>query len=231
MIYPHSNPFNFESPDVLLVKFTPYIVLNQSASNTTAQGIKKDRIGDEMIFLVPSSYQEDVVHQWENYESLGTAAVAKGATIVRQGSDLGTATVDEILRSGGGTAGVGSVVTKKFDTPMAFKDSNRRTLNLTFALADQGDTYKDVFEPVRKLQLYSCAEKANGFIDFDMPYIFTIESNSDMIYIENAALQSVQPTWFGPYRGGYPTKCELTVNIQDIQPLYRSSFKNTRGSR
>jgi hypothetical protein len=123
---------------------------------------------------------------------------------------------------------VNSVVTKKLDTPVTFKDSNRRTLDITVELADQGNTCNDVFKPVRMLEKYSCAKKGSG-VDFELPYIFTVrtktsEGYNSLIYMNNAALISVQPTWYGPYRNGYPSKCELLLSFRDMEPLYRNSF-------
>jgi hypothetical protein len=48
-----------------------------------------------------------------------------------------------------------------------------------------------------------------------------------IISLRAAALQSVQPTYQLPYIDGYPSKCDLTLNFIDVNPLNRTeSFKN-----
>lgn len=224
--YPQNTTFNFDSNDILLIQFTPYRIIEQDSGNAAHMGFQKEPVEEPMILLAPLSFQDDVIHTWSNYDSLGTRIVEKGNVL--------EGLTKQVLGTAKGISmgqGFGKVVTQKLDVPMTFNDSNRRQISLIFTFADQGNTKTDVFEPVRKLQIYSCADKTDGFYDFDMPYIFTVETlNSDLLYIEHAALQSVQPTWFGPYRNGYPSKCELTVQIQDLDPLYRKTFNRNNAS-
>ena len=208
--------FSQEGPDTLYIRFTPYMIDQQSTTNASAAGIQKSTVGTPLEFLMPSSFTYTINHEWENVDQLGTRFVQKFHKIEKSAEDI-TGVI-----TGGSVSG--NVITKKLDTPITFKDSNRRTLNITVQLADQGDTMGDVFYPVRLLERWSCSEKGAGN-KFELPYIFTVETiGSSLVYMENAALMSVQPTYFGPYRGKYPSKCELTLDFRDIEPLYRKSF-------
>lgn len=222
--HPISKPFEYDkSPDILRFSITPYKIVTQSSTDALTKGIVKEKVDEPMIFLAPMTFQENTIHEWANYDSLGTRFAQKFNQLETLTADVATS----VKNLGSGNSG--HVITKKLDTPMTFSDSNRRVLVITFQLVDQGDTEIDVFTPVRLLQQYSCAEKKNSTFDFDLPYIFTVETiNSNLVYIENAALGSVQPTWIGPYRNGYPSKCELTLDFKDIEPLYRRTFDSTK---
>jgi len=224
--WPTNNKyFSQNGPDTLYVRLQAYKISTISTINAGSPGIKSDPIGEEMIFLMPSTYSTTITHEWENVDQIGTRAVQKYQKTIKSAKDIkGSISTTNIG---------GDVITSKIDTPITFKDSNRRTLNLTINLSDQGDTKNDVFYPVRKLEKYSCASKGgvNNKFDFELPYIFEVETfsdsnvTSDLIYMKHAALLSVQPTYYGPYRKGYPSKCELTLSFRDMEPLYRNSFE------
>ena len=237
----------FDTESLLKIKFTPSKIITQNSSNAMDSGIKATPISDgSMIFLVPNTFQEDIIHTWGNYDSLGTRAVKKEGQLIKVTSDTTnqikaltnsaitgakTAWTTGSLTKALSTGHTGNVVTKKVDTPTTFQDSQRRSLSLTLILSDIGNTEKNVFEPVRLLQKYSCAEKDITRFGFNMPYIFTVETiDSPLIYIEYSALTSVQPTYYGPYRDGFPSKCELTLKFDDLQPLYRRSFEKRGNS-
>jgi hypothetical protein len=211
-MWPRSGfPFLNNTKDTLLLELQAYMITEQSSINASSKGIIKTVIGEPIIFLMPLTFSTTINHEYDNASSIATP-IAEGFThAAGTGRELAS----------GGT----SVVTNKYDTPMTFKDAERRILNVTVGLQDQGNTKSDVFEPVRLLEVYSCPDKTPGIGDFDMPYIFRVRTvDSDLIYIENAALTSVQPTWYGPYRDGYPSKCELTLEFKDMEPLYRRVF-------
>jgi len=211
--------FTANGLDTLYVDIQPYKITQQSTSTASAAGISKSKEGECITLLMPSTYSTTITHEWDNVDQLGTRFVQKYHKIEMLSKDL-INTGSSVM----GGSGTGGVITAKLDTPITFKDSNRRTLDLTFELADQGDTKKDVFDPVRKLEKYSCASKSSSTM-FELPYIFKVNTiNSELIRLENAALISVQPTYYGPYRMGYPSKCELILSFRDMEPLYRSSF-------
>jgi len=211
--WPRSGfPFQF-TEDSLWLEVQAYEILEQDSVDASSKGIKKMIIDDPMLFLMPSTFSTTINHTYDNANSIAQPFAQKMAEFKKLGKDL----------SGGGK----NIVTNKYDTPLTFMDTDRRILNVTVGLQDQGDTKSDVFLPVRALESYSCPEKTPGSFNLEMPYIFTVKTiDSDLIYFENAVLSSVQPTWYGPYRGGYPTKCELTLEFKDLEPLYRNLLFN-----
>jgi len=209
--WPSAGIFKFEK-DTLWLELQAYRVEEQNSVDASSKGIKKSIMGGPLLFLMPSTFSTTMNHTYDNADSIAQPFVQGATNAQNLGEQL----------SKGGTV----VATNKYDTPLTFKDTERRILNITVGLQDQGYTKTDVFMPVRLLESYSCPDKNPGFSDFSMPFLFTVRTiDSDLIYFENAALTSVQPTWYGPYRGGYPSKCELTLEFKDLEPLYRRTLK------
>jgi len=214
--WPRSGfPFQFEE-DTLWLELQAYKILEQSSTNASSKGIRREIIGSPMLFLMPSTFSTTMNHNYDNANSIAQPFAEAAQNLTAKGKDL---------------AGFGMrIITNKYDTPLTFKDTERRVLNITVGLQDQGNTKADVFFPVRILELYSCPDKTPGIFDFDMPYVFTVRTvDSELIYFENAVLTSIQPTWYGPYRGGYPSKCELTLEFKDLEPLYRKTLSDNGG--
>jgi len=221
-------PVNFKLGDAkntLQIHITPLKVAAQSTTNTTISSLSISKVGQPYVFLAPNNIMTDTLHQWENYDSLGTRFIQKKEGMMKTFRDTKT-TFEEGIKNGSVT---GNVVTQKLDTPQTFKDSSRRQLNVTIQLLDQNNPRKNVFQPVRDLQLMSCAEKTGQF-DFKMPWIFKVETKpSDIIVMNRCALTSVQPTFSHPYIEGYPSKAELALVFIDLLPLYQNSFKRSIG--
>ena len=211
---------NADGDGILKIKLTARPLKSQSNMNAGISGIRKGNVVGSFIFLLPSTFSETISHQWENYDSVGTRAGNK-----LNATEIAAKQAAEVAK-GIKKGNTGNVITQKYDTPITYTNSNRRSLDLTFQLADNGDTKNDIFMPVRTLERFSCAEKKNGSNVFKPPYVFEVKTtkNSKLVYMSDAALQSVQPTYYGPYRKGYPSKCELTLNFIDITPLYRRSL-------
>jgi len=125
----------------------------------------------------------------------------------------------------------------KMDLPITYMNSNRLTYSMTFSLALLPDktsagkalselTKKGIFEPVRELEKLSCAIMESEFVKISFPAVFSIKTvGSDLINIPRAAITSVQPTWKGPFVGGYPMSCELQVTFINMLPLYSNNFE------
>jgi len=208
--WPTAGIFQF-SEDTLWLELQAYKIIEQSSTNASSKGIKREIVGGPMLFLMPSTFSTTMNHTYDNTDSIAQPIAEGIASFKKKGKELGELG--------------GSIVTNKYDTPLTFKDTERRVLNITVGLQDQGDTKNDVFLPVRLLESYSCPEKMAGVFDFEMPYIFTVKTvDSALVFFDNAVLTSVQPTWYGPYRGGYPSKCELTLEFKDLEPLYRGTL-------
>lgn len=131
----------------------------------------------------------------------------------------------------------------RVDSTLMYRSSQRREYSLTFNLAESpGVDVKEIFNAVKKLQLLSTPKNVEGdMIKIEFPRIFTVDvfnaargveeallpETNPVIYIENAALVAVQPTWKFPYRDGYATQVDLQLTFKDMDPLFRSNFQNT----
>lgn len=196
--------------------------------------------GDSFTFLAPKEFIESTSHEWADYESImgrlahKAAELEKGATEVGQGLSSGTELLKELVtmdhksiktaleKSAGGM----TVINQRYDAPLYYKGSERRKFDLIFYLVEEGNPANDVVAPVRALQSLSSPAKDGMLYGIVPPRIFSIatEPDSDFIYIEYAALKSVQPTWRGPYIGGFPSSCELLLSFEDMTPLFEDSF-------
>ena len=103
------------------------------------------------------------------------------------------------------------------------------------------DRFKDVVEPVRFLQYLSspaaattvmAGEKTSlGNTLIKPPFLFRIYSDTsdedivnNLVYMECAALTNIQPTFKGPWVGGFPTSCELRLTFLEYSPLFDEAF-------
>lgn len=185
-----------------------------------------------MQLLLPMDFQQTVNHIWEDTDTLATKLGEKYRTLKTGGQQI----LDAFTNNSGygniisGAASGVADVNVRPDSPTIFRSSQKREISLSFHLADQGDTEKDVFEPVNLLMYYSSSGAADEYFKIDYPYIFelqTVTGDSEPIQLINfkhAALTSVQPTYKGPYRNGYPTHCELTLQFKDLEPLFKKTF-------
>lgn len=210
--------------------------------------------GPTFRFLAPMSFMEGINHNWDEYDSVATRLAQKLMDVNKISSEItGLAQVDWL----GAVSDIGSVSKTKienmystgmrqankmvqkvggtripqvrFDSPLVYTSSPRRTYTLEFVLISETDDPKgDILTPVREIEKYaSPGTDPQGPINIKLPYVFRIKTYPDpeVLKIDNAALTSVQPTFFEPYRKGYPTRCELTLNFTDITPVYRESIQ------
>ena len=209
-------------------------------------------------FLAPVEIQENIVHEWQAYESIATRLLQKGVDLTKLVDDAKTianpiwkdikkwtgyltkgqfekvnaANAKQSLRDVLTGIVTSPVPRIKLDTPLVFQDSNRRTYTFGFHLIDEGNTYKDVVYPVKLLQKYSAASyKAGTQIAYDPPFVFSVQTTPDskFIKIPNAALTAIQPIFRQPYRNGHPSICELNLTFTEIDPLYRDNYDREGG--
>jgi len=130
----------------------------------------------------------------------------------------------------------------RVDVPLVYKNTERRVYELPFNLISlQGKPYDEVVEPVKMLEKLSSPTKPKdaetGWNPLVIPpYVFRIftvpySSNStatdypdNLIRIPFAALKNINPVWKGPFVNGYPTRCELRLSFQEIEPVFSASF-------
>ena len=198
-------------------------------------------------FLAPSSLMETISHTWEPYESVQSRLAEKVRSIGKLAGEskalIGAFTMENLtntfksLKSAKGVTDAmrsihnsvpGMNIPKmKVDTPLVYSNSERRKWSFLFNIISEGNPKRDVVDVVHDLMKYSSPEMTGSSIDINLPYIFSISTQPNGIIISSyTALDSVQPTWKGPYINGYPSLCELTLSFTDLSPLFRRTIEN-----
>lgn len=241
---PKSGPRLFEG--CIWIVMVPHKITSQTAYARGKEAVKTKQEDDTFEFLAPIQIDEVVDHDWSEYESIATRLAQKAKDIGKMGAGVRgiikageeaiagaiggegiTGRAAEVLR--GTVKGLQKtpVYRGKIDSPLVYANTTRKNYIFSFTFADQGgeNGCKMIYEPIEKLKKYSCA-KIEGTLDrFLPPHIFSVKTIPvNFIEIEHAALTKVQPTYHGPFRGGYPTRIELQLEFQDIAPLYESSW-------
>jgi hypothetical protein len=223
------------------------------------------------MFLAPNDLIETTSHTWDEYESimsrlgqkatevykeLLTSGKAAGITVGQVYSEIQNALSGQSHESLlnlpaklaktalAGMAGNVKVYNSRMDLPLVYKGSERRSLELTFNLIEEGNGAGDIIEPVKVLQSLSSPSRTQssmgstdaantsfgGLIDIQIPYIFSVRTYPKAWFnLRYGALRTVQPTFKGPYVDGYPSSCELLLSFQNLEPLYADEFTGTFG--
>ena len=263
-VIPHSDPF---WNNVWFV-MKPYKVESQQtlARGGNIGGINIDWAGTyglpQFMFIAPNDIIETTTHNWGEYDSVLSRLGQKAAEVLKainegKGIATGLQTAYKTAVSGGDWENIASRIASglisgiqagsqvynfRLDTPLVYTGSERRSLELTFNLVEEGNGGMDIIEPVKVLQELSCAKQkttVSGVIDevdtgnsfesmvgIEIPYIWNVMTFPvtwiDMRY---AALRTVQPTFRGPFIDGYPSSCELLLSFQALEPLYAKQYR------
>lgn len=129
----------------------------------------------------------------------------------------------------------------RVDTPLVYKNTERRVFELVFNLVSMSDNnFKSVVQPVRMLEALSSPSRPEEQAAYNplviSPYVFRVQTycypNIDYktatLFVEWAALKSINPVWKGPWVSGYPSRCELRLSFQEVEPVYSSTFTGKR---
>lgn len=184
-----------------------------------AIGIESSPVGQKMMFMAPQEFQDTINHNWEPMENI----------------------LSRILDKVGGAKKeiAGGSVQHKVDTALLYQDSNRREVSFTIYLGAYADPQGEIMAPINLLRSYSSPSlgKTNALqTKVGNPHIFSVDTMTGtqqkvpLINMQNAVLLSVQPTFQGPFIKGMPSKCELTLQFKDMEPLSKQTFNNI-GSR
>lgn len=175
-------------------------------------------------FLVVDTLFEQLSHNWEPFNSMA----GKAANVLQKNMDIATDT-------GGLIGGTGVPATRfKFDTPLIYTGSERRKLNLTVNLRDQGNpgALMNCVTQLKEMSSPKIGDQGEAIAKLDYPYVFEIQTIPEaFIFFNFAALRSIQATYldFQSINGiitGYPTAIDLVLEFEDMEPLYESSFKH-----
>jgi hypothetical protein len=212
------------------------------SQKTYARDDKSITRGTKMIssykFLLPEEWQENISHEWGETESM--AGRLAQSIMKKQGikEDIGGViqSAKATIKSGQNKQSIQQMLTAagkglsrdtiahKIDNSYVYKGSPRRTYTFVFELVVERDPKKDVFDPIKSLEALSCPIMDGDFVGIKFPSIFKVYTKpNSLIYIENAALTGVQPTFQGPYINGYPSACTVSLTFTDLNPMYRST--------
>lgn len=230
-------------------------ILNQfSKQDRTSKSISVGKPTKEFKFLAPLNINENIVHQWEPYESIASRLAQKARSLVKltsevtslfeRNANLAQATKDTYDRIAQGKtgnavetaakalyqrAGNARIPKIKVDTPLYYQNSERRQLVFDFQLYHEGlnrtDPTLDLVKPIQDLMKLSSPSLISD-ITIDFPYMFQVYTTpQNFIRYSNCALVGVQPTWKSPYIDGVPTSCDLQLTFLDMSPLYRETIE------
>lgn len=212
--YPNHSPYSAGTQNYLWISIEPRILKYSDLKKNLSVGSEPS--GDErMLFLAPNELQDNIVHNWSPMENILSRVQEKAAQAERE---LAMATQQH-----------------KVDTALLYQDSNRRNIPITVNLAAYDNVQENVFEPIHSLRKYSSPElheKSATQTKVGNPYVFRVNTVLGtgqvipLINIKNAALNNVNPTFQGPYKDGYPSFAELTLEFTDMSPLSKKTFED-----
>jgi hypothetical protein len=213
--------------------------------NTAGRGgtLRIGKTGTAFKFLAPETIIEAHNHDWQEYETIQSKLLQKivsYSTAYQQGSDIAAGVKRELgklFRAGkfpsgrqllNATIGASSVGVPKYkvDTPLVYKNSQRRNWQLTFILADSVGGYK-IMSAVKQIQKYAAPSSRQDVLAIEFPWVFELRTVPEgLIQADFAALTSIQPSWMSPYIKGRPTRCELTLSFVDMSPLFEKTIES-----
>jgi len=208
----------------------------------------------QYAFLAPLAITEQAVHNWSEYESIGSRLAQKIRTAAKIGAEFrglvqsfedkanAEDNVKSLLKNNAANKALDlkkavqgvynklsphSIPRVKVDTPLYYESSNRRAFTFEVMLVAEKNPRFDVVEPVKDLMKYSSPALLGGGIDIDFPYMFEVYTRpKEFIRYSTLALTAVQPTYNAPYINGYPSYCQLQLTFLDMSPLYRSAIES-----
>ena len=219
-------PGGFDSNDTLRVIIRANEILKQNLEPKDKNNLQK---GEELAMwdlIAPTDIQENISHSWEEYHAFQGRAAQLRADIMTSVGKL-VQGVDGIPRKAGNT----DPAKIKVDSPMVYSGSERLEYSFTFLLMQYRRIKDDVMNPIHEFRKFSCASINGKSIDtIEFPAIFSITTSpAPFISMDNAALTNVQVLYNAPFKGGLPSRAELTLTFKDIRPLYTDSFDNVGG--
>ncbi len=226
---------NDSGVDSLWLIFNIYKIDNLSMNPRSPNPVNKadnKPVGTYKI-LAPNDIQETISHTWDEYSNMAGRMGETGKTFKKSIEEsIGlislkntkNASLSSILDSAT-TAGSQN----KIDKPLVYTNSNRRDLPLTFQFADQGNGEEDVLKVYNDFRKYSSPSIGDdAVIGMNYPHVFSITSEPySLIHIPYCVLTSLQPQYYGPYRKGIPSKCDVTMTFKDLQPMYQSTWEGS----
>ena len=220
--------------EIIPKKFTPNTLASRGDQSTEA--------ADNLPiyrFLLPVEWSCSLNHSWE-----------AGDTVAGKVRDLFAGGQKALAETGQVIAGISKGIFKpeignlaaKNDNPLMYKDTDRRLYMFNLEFHTEGNNLQDVYEPIEDLMMMGCPEgganEASLATGIEFPYVFrvrTITGNGipvRMVDVKSAVMTTIQPSFKGPYRQGYPSHATVEIQFLAIQPTYRdTSFGRGSGIR
>lgn len=225
--------------DFVFLEISAKPLLKQKAWGRAAVFDMNAGLGKEVCswkILVSQDIIESISHTWSKYDSMAgklqeaTDLVVKPtaeALSLNKDGIAGLATGKSLQESEAALVNTfknTNVVATKADAAIVYQDSANRQYNIEFELHAYKDAKTEVFDPIRSLFEYSCADVAQGdFLSIKLPHVFSIRVGKAM-ELKYAALVAVQPTWKFPWKNGYPMHASVSLTFMEIPPLYRTNI-------
>ncbi len=236
MGFKQTFPRSGQATDLTHIQIVASEIEQQNLNPREPGHIQKGNQLYDWDFIGFTDLQESINHTWEPYGSIQ----GRLSEVIKQTKSAFTSVGDALKSARGVSNGVSGVLQSggtnaakyKVDTPLVYTGSGRRQIAFTFILQEWSDVYNDVLEPIHQFRKLSCAGIEGKTVDLiDFPAVFAVKSYpQSFIDIKDCALTDVQITWNAPYKGGNPTRAELTVTFLDLRPLYKSSWGDSAGA-
>jgi hypothetical protein len=204
-------------------KFSPNLI--------SRGGVNTGQVDPSKIFefLMPQSFGYGYNHTWNDFNTIAGAVREIKSEISKQSAALQQTTKNV---TGNALIGEGISLGQKNDNMYIYENTERFTVQIELSFAIYDDAKRDVFDPIKTLMELSSPKvsslDAMG-TSIEFPYVFDVGvytgkgKPSELLQLKDAAMNSILPTWNGPYVRGYPSSATVQITFTDIYPVYRNS--------
>lgn len=170
--------------DSVWLKLIPFILEEQNSDlRNKTSGLSVRQMNSSPIeFLMPNDFTETLNHEWVEHTGISGALATMMKSIGGSISDLSGITegiANQNFASLLESTRQGQISKTRIDFALKYQNTARRELNLQFSLADQGDTFEDVFFPVHLLRMLSSASIAKSNAKISPQSQGTISTNQN----------------------------------------------------
>lgn len=207
---------NSKPKDFLWIRIDVWTLPGQRQDGRKIHALEEPKHIDDFEFIAPNEIQEHLSHNWEPFDSMTgrlSQTVAKAGNLTKQvaGAKTGTQEASKLIA----------------DTPLIFTGSDRRKFQFTVQFLNQSRP-DEAMGVINKFRSYSCGKigEREAIDRVDFPFVFGISTIpvTPIVYIERAALISIQSTYEYPFIGGLASKASMTLDFIDLSPMYDVNF-------
>lgn len=226
-----------ESENTLWLEIIPkkFTLNTDSATAFTAT---QDKNFPTYRFMFPMEWSFGLNHSWDERGTVaGKFRDLKNAAST-QGAELGN--IANVI-SGGFVEGDWGNHAVRNDNPITYKNTDRLRYLFTLEFHTEGDNESDVYSPIEDLMALSSAAggpTGPSATEIQFPYVFGLQTRNGkgeavrLVSTKAAVINSIQPTYKGPYINGYPSHANLDITFTVVQPTYRdTTFGDDRNKK